>query len=182
MNSLTKWLKMRAATGLLKASFRLTQAEYWYRWATGRIASERTFLSFLAANGVYQNSLPVMFSKLKDKFTWRPDKVDYPKHPLVFLHDKTDDCDGYALFFEKVFRHFKIPCFRVYAKAENDRGHVVCVAMVSGSWYAFSNWDVIVLSSDSLADIGTIIARRMDSGLAYAIRCEGYSVVATYQR
>jgi hypothetical protein len=115
---------------------------------------------------------------LRDNFVWREDRklispiqLDYAKHPMVFLYDRRDDCDGFARFAEYLLNRLGFEnVSRVYVMADNGAGHAVCVAKVGDYHFAFGNWKATHLTSNDLSDIGKIISRVMRGNLDTAIR------------
>ena len=171
-------LKRIAVKTLIRFGFCLTWLQWLYRKIQGDIGTWKEFEGALFHSAITADSGPERWDNLRMAFRYEKDGwLDFSKHPLVFLSDAGhDDCDSYALFYEYAFDHFKIPCFRLYVKADNDRGHVVCIAKVKGYHYAFSNWPVILLASDSIEDAAKTISKRMKGGLSYAVKVKRYNI------
>ena len=164
----------------------LSTLEYYARRVIGRIDTQQDFNEFIAEHNLSKESSPEDISEaLISSFTWRADRtlfgflhLGYPKHPLVFLHDRRDDCEGYTLFAEKLLTELGFDSvFKVFSINHDGRGHAVCVAKIGNRHYAFGNWPVILLPSPDTEDVGRVIIRAMKSKLYVAIRFEGYKYV-----
>jgi hypothetical protein len=110
------------------------------------------------------------------RFKYRPDGwLDAALPVRKFFAQGADDCDGFALMAEYICNRLGYDCSRVYVRASNDRGHVVCVARHGQQLWQVGNWQPFVISGDSLKTIGTEIAVRQQANLSFAIRFKGSS-------
>lgn len=156
----------------------IRKAKSKIRKSWGRLASPEEMEAFVKSLGIQQPVNPISLnSQLNKQFSWRADKkfflipLDYAKCPEAFLHDKQDDCDGFAMFYEFVCEKlgYEDVC-RVYTKADNGRGHVVCVVRWEGHSYCLGNWEAFVFGSSELEDIGKTVAMGMKGKLDWAAK------------
>lgn len=175
--------------GCLYFRFFLTYLDYFLRWVFGLCKSWQDLDNFIRDTGLTCNSSPEQFSQtVRTRYIWRQDKtfkilkVNYAKHPLVFMFDGRDTCcDGFALFYERLFARLGLSnVSRVYAVTKKKVGITVCVAKVGNYHYAFGHWPVIPLSSNELPDIGKILARGLSSELDFALRASYNSITEIY--
>ena len=173
---------------ILYFGFFLSWVEFNYRRIRKKCAKHEDVRTFINDFKLTSDSSAERIAEvLRSAFTYRKDKsygfleLDYAKHPLVFLYDRRDDCDGFAAFAEVLLNELGFEnVSRVYTMTKTNSGHAVCVAKVGKFHYAFGNWPSIVLSSNELMDIGKIISRGMSSELDFAVRARYNSIVEFY--
>jgi hypothetical protein len=164
----------------------ITWVDSLARKVIGRSASSAKIDEFITNNGLSKASTANDVSRaLLKNFIWRADKpmFDYAKAPQEFLYDGKDDCDGFAMFAEEILNRMGFEdVFRMYVRADNDKGHAICVAKFSdGFYWELGNWNEIQFSSSLIQDMGKVIAMKMGGNLSFCMKfkknsyCEYFS-------
>ena len=169
----------------IKLSLFMTKVDFLFRWVFRRTCTSAQIDEFISQNNLSAKSPPEEVSRLlRSKFVWRADKTfrDYAKDPRVFLHDATDDCDGFAMFTEEIMLKLGFSeVFRVYVKASSDRGHVVCVVKYpNGTYHQLGNWQTFQFSDGTLFTIAKAVAAGMAGNPSYAMKFERGSLIEYY--
>jgi hypothetical protein len=95
---------------------------------------------------------------IRKSFTYESDKIDYSKHPLMFIYDKKGDCDDYAQLAVKILPHMGYNVYLISVFADVDRGHAVCVGEKDGRFYGFGNWRLMTFEGKDFIKIGNEIS------------------------
>lgn len=163
-------------------SFIITKSEYYLKSKIfGGVKTQENLTQFLLDAGIRKISHPItIYLKFKEVFQWVADVwyLDYGKHPLVFLNDKYDDCDGFAFFYEyflKLLGHEEV--FRCFVMADNKKGHAVCIYKFDNQYFIVGNWYPITVGSSDLEIIGREVCVKMGGQLKYIAKFEGYKFI-----
>ena len=161
----------------IRLSLWATKVDKFIRKLKGNLGSSADIDRFIEERGLGKSLAPHdIYNRIRGGLTWREDKdyfgipMDYAKCPEAFVHDKCDDCDGFAMFYEEILNRvgYGSDVFRVYVMTK--QGHVICTVRQDGYTWGMGNWPLFQLSSDGLRDIGMSVSLQMGGDLDYAAK------------
>lgn len=139
------------------------------RQMLGQVTTEKDVDAFIAEHRITTKLTPYGLSyTILRSFRWKEDMLcgffDFAKHPYVFLYDKEDDCDGFAIFCEYICNKvgFKNVSVVYVIDMLALEGHAV--AIVNFPKYGYTvcgNWPFLVIEDDSFSTIARVVGKEI---------------------
>ncbi len=160
----------------------ISQLQLKERQIFGRVATEKDIDAFIEDNRITTKLTPYGLSyTILRSFHWKEDMLcgffDFAKHPYVFLHDKEDDCDGFAIFCEYICNKvgFKNVSVVYVVDIIALEGHAVAIVNFPKYGYTIcGNWSFIVIEEDSFSAIANVVRKEILGDTENPLLCLRY--------